>query len=573
MDEREEIKSRIDIVDLINGYFPLKQSGRSFKACCPFHNEKTPSFMVNQEKQMWHCFGSCADGGDIFAFIMKMEGLDFYSALKMLADKAGVELKRESKDYSKIKDQKDKYFSANEFATDYYEKALTSKEGKKALDYLKKRGLIDKTVKEFRLGYAPKSTANIVTELKKLGFKEEEIIKAGVAKKRDGKVLDYFWDRIMFPISDHSGSVVGFSARTLSDEVQPKYLNTTETDIYHKSKVLYGMDKAKVEIRRLDHAILVEGNMDVIASYQAGVKNVIAVSGTAFTDTQLGIIKRFTKNIKLAFDIDVAGSEATKRAIEMAMQEGFNVKVVVVPDGKDPADAIEKDKNLWIHSCKGAKYVIDYLFSEAFSKNDVNNILGKKAIARELLGVIKKIPETIEQEHYIKELSEKISVSEESLRNALQKVKTIVKKPTTSKESKEVKEKKQELIIERLLGLILYVPEYQNFFLRNIKKEDLDEDMRDIYEIIEKKKSLKKVKNKKADLMEMKAEAEFAEFDLDRIGEEVFFLTKRFKQKKLSEKRKEVQLKLKEAESSRDDKKVKELIRELNEILKEETRV
>ncbi len=573
MDEREEIKSRIDIVDLINGYFPLKQSGRSFKACCPFHNEKTPSFMVNQEKQMWHCFGSCADGGDIFAFIMKMEGLDLYSAIKMLADKAGVELKRESKDYSKIKDQKDKYFSANEFATDYYEKALTSKEGKKALDYLKKRGLIDKTVKEFRLGYAPKSTANIVTELKKLGFKEEEIIKAGVAKKRDGKVLDYFWDRIMFPISDHSGSVVGFSARTLSDEVQPKYLNTTETDIYHKSKVLYGMDKAKVEIRRLDHAILVEGNMDVIASYQAGVKNVIAVSGTAFTDTQLGIIKRFTKNIKLAFDIDVAGSEATKRAIEMAMQEGFNVKVVVVPDGKDPADAIEKDKNLWIHSCKGAKYVIDYLFSEAFSKNDVNNILGKKAIARELLGVIKKIPETIEQEHYIKELSEKISVSEESLRNALQKVKTIVKKPTTSKESKEVKEKKQELIIERLLGLILYVPEYQNFFLRNIKKEDLDEDMRDIYEIIEKKKSLKKVKNKKADLMEMKAEAEFAEFDLDRIGEEVFFLTKRFKQKKLSEKRKEVQLKLKEAESSRDDKKVKELIRELNEILKEETRV
>src|SRR3989304_4987092 len=464
MDEREEIKNKIDIVDLVQGYFPLKKSGRNYKAVCPFHTEKTPSFMVSQEKQIWHCFG-CNEGGDIFSFVMKMEGLDFFSALKMLADRAGVKLQRETKNYSAEKDKKDKLYEINEIAAKYYEKILFEKEGTAALNYLKKRGLTEKTIKEFRLGFAPRKS-NLIEELKKIGFMEAELLNSGIAKRREGKLLEYFWERIVFPICDPAGRVMGFSARTLKEEVQPKYLNTPETEIYHKSRVLYGFDKAKQEKRRLGHIILVEGNMDVIASNQAGIKNVAAVSGTAFTETQLSIIKRFTKNIKLSFDIDAAGSEATKRAIEMAMNEGFNIKIIEVPEGKDPADVALKDKKIWAYACKNASYVIDYLFEKAFLKHNLKDILGKKEIARELLGVIKKIPDDVEQEHYLKELSGKLDVSEESLKNAIRKVKDTETRPTTE----ETGEKKRENLEERLLGILLIAPEYKNFFFRNVER-------------------------------------------------------------------------------------------------------
>ena len=574
MDEREEIKNRIDIVDLIQGYFPLKKSGRNYKACCPFHSEKTPSFMVSAERQNWHCFGSCSEGGDIFSFLMKMEGLDFYSALKMLADRVGVKLKKENKNFSENKDKKDKYFEINEIAAKYYEKVLFEPEGKIALNYLKKRDISEKTIKEFRLGYAPKKST-LLTDLQKIGFTDAEQLASGVAKNRDGKLLEYFWQRIIFPIADSAGSIVGFTARTLSDEIQPKYLNTSDTEIYHKSKVLYGMDKAKTAIRKLDHAIIVEGNMDVIASHQAGIKNVIAASGTAFTETQLGIVKRFTKNIKLSFDVDFAGSEATKRAIEMAMDEGFNVKVIEIPDGpstklgvnKDPADVIKEDKNLWILSCKNAKYVIDYVFDKAFEKNNPKEILGKKAIARELLEVIKKIPDEIEREHYIKELSKKLDVEADALRNALNKVKNTKE----VKKEKDTKKLNKETLEERLLGLLLRFPEYRNFFFRNIKKEAFTDLVYiEIYELIKEGNDKKIKKHEKAGLLEFKIEEEFADFDHEKIGEEIFFLTKRLKKVFIKNKGFEVRKKLKEAEKNKDTVSVAKWLKSLNEILKEE---
>lgn len=575
MDQREEIKNKIDIVDLAQGYFPLKKSGRNFKAVCPFHTEKTPSFMVSQEKQIWHCFGACNEGGDIFGFVMKMEGLDFFSALKMLADRAGVKLQRETRNYSEAKEKKDKLYEINEIAAKYYEKILFAKEGLAALNYLKKRGLDKKSIEEFRLGFAPKKS-DLLEDLKKIGFTESDMLAAGIAKKpfdsaqgrRDGKLLEYFWDRIIFPITDSAGSVIGFSARTLKEKIQPKYLNTPETDIYHKSNVLYGFDKAKKEIRRLDHIILVEGNMDAIASNQAGVKNVAAVSGTAFTEQQLLTIKRFTKNIKLAFDVDTAGSEATKKAIEMAMREGFNIKVIEVPEGKDPADAALKDKKIWANACKNASYVINYLFEKVFKKHNLKDILGKKEIARELLGVIKKIPEDVEQEHYLKELGKLLDISEESLKNALGKVEVFSQRPL----SKETKEEKKDSLEERLLGLLTVAPEYKNFFFRNIEKEDINEEpLKAIFDFLKSGKNISKETKEKADLLKLKTETIFEGFTQEKLGEEIFYLVKRLKKKRLSVLKRELQKKLEEAEGSGDSKKTKELLKELDNLLKKES--
>lgn len=571
MDQREEIKNKIDIADLVQGYIPLKKSGRNFKACCPFHGEKTASFMVSSEKQIWHCFG-CNEGGDIFGFVMKMEGLDFYSALKLLAEKAGVKLERENNNYAQIRDKKDKFFEINKIACEYYEKLLFQKEGEEALKYLKKRGLLEKTIREFRLGLAP-AKSTLIMDLKKVGFSENELLEAGVAKRREGKVMDYFWKRLMFPICDTAGSVIGFSARTLDDihpstdsgSFGPKYLNTAETEIYHKSNVLYGMEKAKQEIRRLDHAIIVEGNMDVIMSHQAGVVNVVAASGTAFTENQLNIIKRFSKNIKLSFDVDMAGSEATKRAIELAMSEGFNVKVIEIPEGKDPADAVKKDKNLWINSCKNAKYVIDYLFDKAFLKHNAKEVLGKKEIARELLGVIKKLPDDIEQDHYIKELGQKLKVGEESLKSALKKTK--IEKPKEKKE--EIAEAKKNSTEEHLIGRLLVAPEYRNYFLRKLGVDDFTkENTKSLFRLIEKQKDLNRINDDEAKLLQMKAELELDGFTPEQIGEDIFFLVDRLKKDKLQKEGKRIEIELIEAEKQGDKKKRDILINKLSMIIK-----
>lgn len=577
MDQKEEIKNRIDIVSFIGSYIELKKAGRNFKAICPFHTEKTPSFMVSPEKQIWHCFG-CNEGGDIFSFAMKMESLDFFSALKMLADKVGIKLQREDRNYSKAKEKRDKFYEINEIVANYYEKKLFDKEGKEALSYLKKRGIKEESIKKFRLGFAPKKS-KVLEELRKIGYKigykDEDLIGAGIAKRfsRDKggeRLLDYFWERIIFPICDSAGNVIGFSARTLSDKVQPKYLNTPDTEIYHKSKVLYGFDKAKEEIKRINHIILVEGYMDVIASHQAGVKNVVAVTGTALTESQLLFIKRFTKNIKMAFDMDMAGNQATKRAIEMAMREGFNLKIIEVPEGKDPAEAILKDRKIWTYACKNASYVIDYLFSKAFLRHNVNEILGKKEIARELLGVIKKIPDPVEQEHYLKELSKKLDVSETSLRSAMTKVKS--EKEPEGKGGKE-KEKEKEDLEERLLSLLLFAPEYKNFFFRNIEKSEIKNiSLREVYEFLRDGKLKEEIKSK-LDVLRLRAEVLFEGFTQEKLGEEIFYLIRRLKKERLREEKREIQKELKEAEKESDSKKIKKLIKKLNELLKKEAAI
>jgi len=323
----DEIKSKLNVEEVIGGYLQLQRAGRNFKACCPFHNEKTPSFMVSPERQSWHCFG-CNEGGDIFTFVMKIEGLEFIEALKLLADKAGVPLQKVNYEN---KGEKSNLSDIVEASKKFYKECLKIKGGKKAYEYLRGRGLSDEMIQKFELGFAPDSWSLLSDYLKKKGFKEKDILGAGMTVKNEkGRIYDRFRGRIMFPVNTVAAQTVGFSSRIMpgGDESSAKYINTPETLVYNKGRILYGLDKSKIFIRQKDQCMMVEGNVDVIASFQSGVNNVVATSGTALTVDQLRIIKRYTNNIVFSFDMDAAGVKAADRGIWMALEEGMNVSII-----------------------------------------------------------------------------------------------------------------------------------------------------------------------------------------------------------------------------------------------------
>ena len=354
----EDVKSRINVVDLVGEYVRLTKAGSNWRALCPFHNEKSPSFMVSEERRSWHCFG-CGKGGDVFSFIMDMEGIGFREALEQLAQKAGVQLKRFEKGDKGQESLKPKLFNILELATKWYEKNLwDGKERDKILKYLRDRGIVDGTIRKFRLGYAPDGWRNILEFLQKRDHKIEEIAKTGLLVEKEASnnsrtqnigFYDRFRDRIMFPVQDVMGRVIGFSARVApgGDEKNAKYINTPQSELYDKSKTLYGLHLAKTEIKKRDEVILVEGNMDVIASHQVGFGNTIAVSGTALTYDQIKIIKRYTENIKMAFDMDSAGQAAAKKSARVCLENDLNVRIVLLSSGKDAADVIRENKEIW----------------------------------------------------------------------------------------------------------------------------------------------------------------------------------------------------------------------------------
>ncbi|MEI6266777.1 MAG: DNA primase [bacterium] len=583
MNELDEIKNRLDIVEYIGKYVPLKQAGRNWKGLCPFHNEKTGSFMVSSEKQIFHCFG-CGEGGDIVTFAEKIEGIDFQTALKELADKAGVKL---PDNYQAKKEPTDKLFDISKQAADIYEKELYKSENKKVYQYLLDRGMTKETIKTFNLGFAPVSGTIIVKDLGELGYIQEDLIKAGVAKERNGRLLDQFYNRIIFPIRNASGKIVAFTARVLDDSL-PKYINTPETPIYHKSDILFGFDMAKEQIRKQDHIIIVEGQMDAIFSHQAGVNNVVASSGTALTVAQLDIIKRFTKNIKIAFDVDMAGQNATRRAIELAWEREFNIKVISVPEGKDPADLVKSDPKKWIQACKKAKYVVDYIFDSTFEKYNITNILDKKQATKELLVMIKKLPDPVEREHYLKLLAGKVNVSEQALSDALTKVKntpvkttsgdsekaTIYKSPTKNKE-------------EHTLSMLLLSPKYCEFFFNKLNVSDFeDEKVRDIVVTIEKyyakeakfdtKKWQKKLNKEESDYVDrlvMITEDEFSEADEEILLEETFYTVVRLKKDVIEREKHELNNRLMVAERSADKKEQAKLLQEFQKLIEKERNI
>lgn len=583
MNELEEIKNKLDIVEYIGKYVPLKQAGRNFKGVCPFHNEKTPSFMVSPEKQIFHCFG-CGKGGDVFTFAEEIEGIDFPTAIRELAERTGVKLP----EHSNIKKEPtDKFFEINEQTCELYEKELWKSENKKVLKYLADRGMEDETIKAFRLGVAPVNGDIIVKELTTLGYTTEDLIKAGVAKDRNGKILDQFYNRITFPIMNAGGRVVGFTARVLDDSL-PKYVNTPETPIYHKSQVLFCFDKAKEQIRKQDHVIVVEGQMDAIFSYQAGVKNVVASSGTALTETQLDLIKRFTKNIKISFDVDMAGQNATKRAIELAWERDFNIKVIKIPEGKDPADLVRSDPKKWVEACRKAKYVVDYIFDSTFDKYNITNIVDKKQVTRELLVTIKKLPDPVERDHYLNLLATRVGVSVAALEAALAKVKSAAHKETKvfGQPAAEAKAKAQTRE-EYTLSMLLLSPKYSEFFFNKLTSDDFQQenihnivvsiqkycDENDTFEVKSWLKTLELGESNYVKQLQLFAEDTYADADDEILGEEVFNAVTRLKHEVIEREKKELGNKMAAADRGNDKKLLGELMIELQKLIEQERNI
>lgn len=605
----EEIKNRLDIVEVIQQYVKLQKTGVNYRALCPFHSEKKPSFFVSPSRQIWHCFGACSEGGNIFKFIMKIEGVDFGEALKILAQKAGVELKKPD---LKLKTERQRLAEINELACKFFEKQLQeSKAGQEAKNYLLNRGLNEESIKKWRIGYAPESWQGLSDFLVGQGYTREEIEKAGLTIKRtpEGRNqsgVDQFYDRfrsrIIFPIFDLNSQVIGFGGRIFGKkekEEVAKYVNIPNTLLYDKSRVLYGLDKAKLEIRKKDFAILVEGYIDAIMVSQAGFENVVATSGTALTPYQLKILKRYSENLLTAFDMDPAGDSATKRGIDLAQSQGFNVKVIMMPENFDPADLIAKDAKKWESLVNNSKSILEFYFDTTFSRFDKNFPENKKTIAQILLPKIKTIPNKIEQSFWIQKLAKELEVKEAVIEEELKKIK--IEPPPLSAESEieimtdisfsEIKKKKdrRELLEERLIILTLKEPENINFleekdfqflsppfkeiltfFKEKFSPQELKEKREKLGEIFQKEESFPLEIKDLINYLSLKAEVEQEEEKFEKVLEKNFFqeefqnCLKEIKFLNIKNKLDEISLAIKKAEEEKDILRVKKLLAEFD---------
>jgi len=477
MTQVEEIKNKLDIVDVVSSYVKLQKAGINYKAPCPFHGEKTPSFFVTPTRQIWHCFG-CGKGGDVFKFVMEMENIDFRDALLQLAQRAGVELQYEDREKQ---GEKKRVLDAMAEAAKFFQKSLHStKEGKEALEYLLKRGLTQATIEEFGIGWAPLAWNALVQHLKNKGFHDREMERAGLTiegkrtdMKTGSKHFDRFRSRIMFPIADATGRTVAFTGRiflpsTATQQMKDgaketaKYVNSPQTEVYDKGKILYGLDKAKAEIRIKNWALLVEGQMDLIMAHQAGTKNTVAVSGTALTVDHLRLLRHYAETLYTCFDMDAAGDTATKRGIDLALAAGFDVRVVVLPKEKDPADFIKDHPKEWDAMLAKNRRIMDFYFESAFARHDKKSLDGKKKIADELLFQIKKLQNEVEKSHWVGELAGQLQIQEQFLIDQLKRIKVDFERIVTTvaaEESKQaLKASRERALFERMVGFIYTFP-------------------------------------------------------------------------------------------------------------------
>ncbi len=408
----EEIKEKLDLVEFLKGYIELKPAGRNYKGLCPFHNEKTPSFIVSPERQIWRCFG-CGEGGDIFRFLMRYENLEFYEALRVLAEKAGIDIK---KGVSADQRQFNTLYEINNTAKDIYKEKL--KNSKSAVDYLKSRKLNGETASEFEVGFAPPGFDAVTVELVNQGYRMEDVVRAGLTVKTEkGRYLDRFRNRIMFPIHNHFGKVVGFSGRVMPGEKEEiaKYLNSPETPIFNKSRVLYGFWQSKKPIRQEQKALLVEGQMDFLMLWQGNVKNVIATSGTSLTQDHLRSLGRVTNNLVLAFDSDEPGLMAAERVIDIGGARDFNVFVLDLGKYKDPAEAAEREPQFLKKAITEAKPAMEYYFDYYLKEDVLKTAAGKKKVIRKVLEKVANLSSGVERVHWLRELSYRVSIPEAEL--------------------------------------------------------------------------------------------------------------------------------------------------------------
>lgn len=412
----QEIKERLDIVEVIGSYLPLKRAGVNFRANCPFHNEKSPSFNVNPARQIWHCFG-CSEGGDVFSFVQKYEHMEFPEVLKLLADRAGVVLPERRPEDAKQQQLRDRVYRVNSFAAKYYHQLLFTQAGKRAYEYISGRGLTDDTLRMWEVGYAPDEFQVLEKALIAKGANRDDLVLAGVSTRSARGTYDRFRGRITFPIFDFAGKAVGFSARILpwlekADQPGAKYINSSESPVYNKSQILFGLFQGKGAIREQDYAVIVEGQMDCVKAHQAGFRNTVATSGTALTQQQLRLLGRLTKNLKLCFDADAAGQRAAKKAGTLALELGFSVKLVTVTGAKDADELISIDPKLWEKALQESVWFVEYFITQADGHYAPRSVAQQKFVAQEVIPLIQLLPDPLERDRYTKEVSERFGFSQ-----------------------------------------------------------------------------------------------------------------------------------------------------------------
>ena len=559
----EQIKEKLDIAEFVRSYISLHPAGKNFKALCPFHKEKTPSFIVSPERQTWHCFGACSEGGDIFKFLMKYENLEFHEALKILAEKAGVELKRISPADQK---QFGVLYEINEAAKEFFISQLAEKTGEEAKKYLADRGLKTETIKEFELGLAPDKWDSLAVYLIKKGYSAADIERAGLIFKNErGNLIDRFRNRIMFPIYNNFGKTIGFSGRILPQFETPetgKYVNSPETLIFNKSKILYGFHKTKNHIRDKKITVAVEGQMDFLMAYQDGVKNAVAISGTALTADHLKVLKRLADEIIFCFDNDEAGLKAAERGIDLANQQDFSVKLLVIENYKDPAEIIQKSPGLLLKLLDEAKSAMEFYFDRYLNKQLTTNnqqLTAKinlsefKKNIRIVLLKIKNLASAIEQAHWLKELSSKIGVKEDVLLEELSQLKKSNLSENALRQLAQIKQTfaptRRDLIAERLIGLLML---NENFL--SIISDHFVYLPNDYLMIIESVKNRQKPNEErlleKLNLISLRSSAE-SSLDEEKIKNELNELLRQLKTEYFKEKRNELAELIKKTENAK----------------------
>ncbi len=603
MTDTQNIKDRLDIAQVIGEYVQLKRAGTNLKGRCPFHNEKSPSFMVHPERQFFHCFG-CGKSGDVFTFIQEIEGLEFPEALKLLADRAGVRLTNDFQ--SEVnKSQKNRILEINAAAANFFHNILLQMSASKpARDYLERRGLASETIETWKVGYITDQWDLLTQYLLKKNFTIDDLVASGLTIKKDGATIgrgfyDRFRGRVMFPIWDAHGNVVGFTGRVLveTDKSGGKYVNTPVTLVYDKSRVIYGLDKAKSEIKAKDLVVVVEGQMDVIACHQAGMKNVVASSGTAFTPEQIKLLKRYTNNIAMAFDADNAGQEAMKRGIDAALADGMSVRVIKIPEGagKDADECIKKDKSTWFKTVENAMEVMTWYFTGVLAKYNVLVPHEKQLAANALINEIAKLVYPVERDDWLRRLAEQLNIDAAILREELKKAiknknTAPIRAPATSAQpttpvvtaSVPIKRAPPSPIQKLAEGLWLLIIKWSELYpgIRSSLQADyfVNTDFGGLYELAEKQYN----DNNKIDLtglrelsigapydidiLSLRAEKDFSQLNIEGARKELSNFVHNLGDKCVKIRRQELQSAIAVAERAGDTSTVMELLQKLQSI-------
>ena len=589
MNPSDEIKQKIDIVDFIREYIPVKAVGANFQALCPFHGEKTASFVISPEKQIWHCFG-CGKGGDVFSFLMEMEGLGFPEAVRQLAPRAGVTLRNDNPEtYSK----RNRLLDIMALSVKYYHYLLTKPEGEKPLAYLKKRGLTQEVIDEWQIGYSPDSWDSLLSflaarPLSGKKYSTQEMLEAGLVIKKEGanRYYDRFRDRIMFPVYDVTGNPIAYSARINPEVVNDKvgkYINSPQDTIYDKSRVLFGLDKAKNYIKSKDLAIVVEGQMDVIACHQFGFKNAVASSGTALTTEQVALLKRYTNNIALCFDADAAGQLAADRGIKEAMAAEMNIKVIIIPSGKDPDDALRQDPSSFELAVKEAKPMMEYYFNKVISGLDLSLVENKKEVAKKMLAMIAKLANKIEAAYWLKTVAQALEIDENALRESLPK-ETDKETVTAAKTPQAAVKSREEQLGELLLAIIIRFPDFASYVISKLELNWLEnEEIRSFYKnlIIYYNKTsaldysgfkeyLASENGKAADILDrlvLLGEKDFYSYETKNVQEEIIKIIIELKKYYLQKRISTAQKAMAEAEKNGETENINKILEELKVLM------